>query len=424
MLGQAEVELIDVATDEEAVEHADRNALLDGLHDDRAEVRKALVQRTHRLRSYNQLRGYAGTQAQFDAYAELGREWLQFYMPEYAEADAYADTTRIGPLTFAQWKGIVVDVCAIGFACAEVEDAARLFQGWHTPGHFLSMPPSRISEQQLRTCFLVAGIPDQEQLYKQICECLILDADNAESNFGADGAVAILVRIGANVFMPRYARCGNPYMFLVSRLSKVYAREAKRMGQEREPQFVADLRNLLGNDNYTFGKERVDIFVNKVPLTDIDAVVYEKHTDSLYLIQLKWLAVHAYDLERREKQYTELVKVDTWINKVQSWVDRTPPRTILAHVGLGDSGIDPNKLNIRLVVLNRWWTRYSGKPEFSGGAVWMSWSRLRLLIRRAGDHVSPFDVAWDEAKVLQPAAVKKRKRFRRQFPGLTVWVER
>jgi len=424
LLGPTEVELIAEAADEEAVEHADRNALLDGLHDDRAEARKTLVQRTNRLRGYNQLRGYAGTQAQFNAYVELGRGWLEFFMPEYAEADAYAGTTLIGPLTFAQWKGIVVNVCAMGFACAEQEDAARHMRGWNTPGHFLSMPPSRISAEQLRTCFAVAGIPDQEQLYNQIAECLILDAGNAGADYGADGAVPILMRIGTDVFMPRYARNSNPYMFLVSRLAKVYARDAKRMSQEREPQFVADLQTLLGGDRYTFGKERVDIFVKKVPLTDIDAVVYEKHTSSLYLIQLKWFAVHAHDLERREEQYDELCKVGKWINKVQGWVDRMPRQTILAHVGLGDAGIDPDMINIRLVVLNRWWTRYSGKPAFPDGAVWMSWSRLGWLMRCARDHVSPFGVAWEEAKVLQPGLHKTRKRFRRKFPGLTVWIER
>jgi len=423
MLGPAEVELIAEAVDEEAVEHADRNALLDGMHGDRGELAKILVQRTNRMHSYNQLRGYAGTDAQFDAYVELGREWLEFFMPEYAEADAYAGTTRIGLLTFAQWKSVVVNVCAIGFAYAEQEDAARDMRGWNTPGHFLSIPPSRISAQQLRTAFAVAGIPDQQELYTQIAECLILDASNALVDYGADGAVPILVRIGEDVFMPRYARNGNPYMFLVSRLAKVYSRDAKRMGQEREPKFVCDLKNLLGNDNYIFGMERVDIFVNKIPLTDIDAVVYEKHTGSLYLIQLKWLAVHAHDLERREKQYDELCKVGIWIDKMQDWIDRMPSQKILAHVGLGDAGIDTETLNIRLVVLNRWWTRYSGKPAFPAGAVWMSWSRLGWLVRNAHDQVSPFSAAWEEAKVLRPGLPKKGKRFRRQFPGLTVWVE-
>lgn len=423
-LGPQEIELVTHSFDEEAAEHADRNALLDGLHGDRFKVRTALKCRLEKLHRYNHLHGFAGTKAQLDAYVELGRELLEFWRPEYAEADAYVDTTSIGPLSFAQWKTVAENVCAMGFAYAEQENAALLGRGWTTPGHFLMMPLSRISPEQLRTCFAVAGMPNSETLYDKIAECLILDPGTAVADYGADGAMPILIRVGTDVFMPRYARQGNPYAFLVSRISKVYSSQARRILAEREPQFVRDLQALLGNEKYLFGKERVDIYLKKVRQTDIDAVVYEKHSHTLYLIQIKWLAVHAYDLERREEQYDELYKIGKWINKVDGWAKRMPYEVILSEVGLDSVGIDPKKkLKINLVVLNRWWTRFSGKPALPPGAAWLSWSRLCWLVRNKRNYPSPFKAACEEASLVRGTPRMTLRRLRHQFQGLTVWVE-
>ena len=67
-------------------------------------------------------------------------------------------------------------------------------------------------------------------------------------------------------------------------------------------------------------------------------------------------------MARREKQHDELLnKAGGWVQKIANWVGEVGPDKVLHTVGLGNDAIDPAKLTIRLLVLNRWWTRFSGR---------------------------------------------------------------
>jgi hypothetical protein len=112
-----------------------------------------------------------------------------------------------------------------------------------------------------------------------------------------------------------------------------------------------------------------------------------------------------------------------WIGKVQQWVDTTPSLDVLKHIGFENADIDLETLQIRLVMLNRGWTRFSGKELFENTAAWMSWSRLCWMLRGAQLAGSQLGEAWHQA--IQTQAVPYHpagNRYEYQFPRLTVII--
>lgn len=418
------IEIRKMVTDEEAIEHADRNALLDGEHDDRKDVLNRIDTLMKNAVQSSRFGGYIEPKQELAAYTDIGRQYLEFYISEYAEAEAFADSSMIGPLTFSQWKRIAINVCALGFAKSLLEDIDLLKRGRFTLEAFSLMPPSRISSEELRECFYVSEIPNCQNIFDQITSCLILSEENAEADYGGHGVQPILIRIGDEVLMPRYSRLGNPYMFLVTRLAQVYRGEIRRIVSEREKKFQDDLSERLDSEYYLYGNPNVFLYrPNKTILTDIDSVIYEKETNCLYLIQLKWFALYD-SFEQRESQYEKLQdKGNEWIDKVQRWVDTTPPIEVLKHVGFENIDIDPKTLQIRLVMLNRGWTRFSGKEVFENTAAWISWSRLCWMLRGAPLRGSKLAEAWDQAMQTQTIPFQPAgNRYEYKFPGLTVIV--
>ncbi|QOY95957.1 hypothetical protein IM543_09055 [Massilia sp. UMI-21] len=397
--GPDEVEIRKVAASEEALEHRDRDALLDAEHNERSDNRKRIDKLFEQAWHARFAAGPAGDSQALAAFREAGRQYLEFFASEYAEADAFADGTEIGPLTFAQWKQIVVNVCSLAFAKAWLEEITLMEQRRFNPLGFLTLIPTQISDAELRECFRVPGVPEQPELFEKVKACLVLGEENAKLDYGPDGAIPCLVSLGDAVFAPRYSRLGNPYMFLVQRLAKIYSFQMRRILAERESEFQDEIATLLRSNHYLFGESNVKLLKEEQILTDIDLVVYERSTNCLYLIQLKWLAVYARELARREKQYDELLnKAGGWVQKVASWVGKVGPDNVLRTVGLGDDAIDPAKLTVRLLVLNRWWARFSGKEPFNAQAAWLSWSRLKLLAREVPSGSAPLDYIYLSAQ--------------------------
>lgn len=422
VLAPDEIEIRKMAADEEAAEYNDRNALLDAQHAERLDERRhldLLFQQTVEFRDT------AGPSGYWQAFAELrsvGRSYLELFAVDYAEADAFANDTKIGPLTFSQWKYIILNIWSLGFAKACLEDIFLIESGRFSPHGFLTLTPTRISDAELRECFRVPGVPEQPGLLEQVKTCIILTTENAKIDYDPDGAMPCLVGIGGAVFAPRCSRLVNPYQFLVQRLAKVYSFQMRRILAEREKQFQDELMALLGNDLYIFGDANVDLFKRKQKITDIDAVIYEKPTGCLYLVQLKWLAVHANELDRRERQYDELqTKAGDWVHKVAEWVCRVGRDEVLQTVGLGGRVTDPTKLKIRLFVLNRWWGRFSGKDPFDARAAWLSWSRLRWIMRDVTTGSPPLNYVYGKAmRMLPPPFTVAAKPHRYVVAGLTV----
>ncbi|WP_208277480.1 hypothetical protein [Massilia oculi] len=393
------IQIHHLVQDQESLEHADRNALLDAEHDQRDEIRKKIAAMVRSEHQAHVARGFPCSQTDLDAFAKLGRRYLEFYLNEYPEAEAFADESFVGPLKFKQWKEIMINICALGFAKSELEDAGLQLENLYYPEGFLMMRPSLITHEELRKCFDVTGATENLPDFQELAECIILSSDNATAEYGPDGALPCLVRLGEDVYITRYGRLGNPYMFLVMRLAKVYAFQMRRLTKEREEPFQKDLQRRLSDDNYIFGEPGVKIYgARNRPLTDIDSVIYEKATNCLYLIQLKWLAVHSANFELREKQHNELVEKGTsWLDKVESWVNRKATAEILQHVGIDNISIDIPTLKVRYLLLNRGWTRFSGKEAFDPRAAWISWSRLCWLMLCASDRTARLDHAWREA---------------------------
>jgi hypothetical protein len=417
------IEIRRLAEDEEALEHADRNALLDAEHNDRDEIKRRIDTMLANERQAHADRSYPCSPHELAAFTEIGRRYLEFYLPEYPEAEAFADDSIIGPLTFAQWRGIAIKVCALAFAKAELEDGTLQLNGQYDPAGFLLMTPTRISDAELRACFDVAGMPNSAAIFDELAACLILSKDNATAEYGPDVALPCLIRIGEDVFITRYGRLGNPYLFLVARLAKVYAFQMRRLSKERETPFQTDLQRRLDGGDYLFGTPSVTLYhTGKVPLTDIDAVVYEKATNCLYLVQLKWLAVYSSDFKLREKQYNELqTKGAAWLDKVKEWVSKRTFTNVLQHVGVDDASINVSTLQIRYLLLNRGWTRFSAKEAFDTRGAWISWSRLCWLMRCASDSASRLDEAWREASESRAQPLRPTgERRETALPGLTV----
>lgn len=423
------VEINLVGDNLERLEHADRNALLEAERNDRNLARLAIENaESDLLQKTLNVRGYTDSTQEFEDLRKIFRLRARLNMPVYAEADEFANKTQIGPLQFRDWKKIAINLCAIGATKAHLEDRSLARSGKLTKINFLENPPILISKEELELCFRIPALDEDPRIRDEILSCFLLDPKYAhEMPESIDAPAPLLVSVQNEILMPRYSRIGNPYAFLLYRLKKIYDSKMSRVKDDRERQFRNDLERRLDSSKYFFVQRSLTLRrSDKSILTDVDAAVYEKQSNTLYFIQLKWLAVLARDIRTRESQYTNLINPATeWVGKVHNWIALNSSKIILEKAGLRNLVCDDTTFQIRLMVVHRWWTRFSGKPPYDNRATWLSWPRFSLLLRQYNSSNCPLSCAWHNGNAVDglnsSEALNKHSTYY-NFPGLKVVI--
>jgi len=130
---------------------------------------------------------------------------------------------------------------------------------------------------------------------------------------------------------------------------------------------------------------------------DIDAALFERSSNCLYLFQMKWSNVFALSLRERRNRMLYLAKANTWIEQTTQWVASSGKQEVLSRLCLDNKGIDRDDFEIRLVVLARFTARFSGTTGFDQRAAWISWPSLSRLVEENRGKASPLEEAFCRA---------------------------
>ncbi|WP_313166810.1 hypothetical protein [Massilia oculi] len=421
--------------DMEALENADRNWVNDWERVLAAKQwRTVLAERDanlSRLRPhYNRLRdGRLMLLAMDDQHLRTERDIQVLNALEYAESESFSDDVRIGPLTFGKWKQIAVSFAAL--LTINFQHAAKAIHA------------ERLAEHAMLN--LLAPFLDDTTAIQLIGQCCADDgpahADEILAAFAADRdeaerfrnrfdfASPILIKVPGGYLCTQKGPIDNPYWYLTDKLKVRYAKQWHVSAADvtvREAVFQNDLERLFSRPAYAIGKSNVKLKrADGSVATDIDATVFERASNTIYLFQLKWPDVYAGDWRPRESRARHLRDDgDKWIKEVNDWLARMWPVSapaVLSALDLQHVLTDPSIVRFRLVMLSRLWTRFSGKPAYNDGAAWISWTRLRKLLFQSQKPNASLDAAWREMCVPSPRTSLPMRSSEVVLPGLMLY---
>lgn len=350
--------------------------------------------------------GYVGIWRDHFIRYDSDRDLLRLYQEQATssmitspEADALPDEAVIGPRTFGEWKQVAVT--ALARASLHLSFATRLCALNEGKLDLRNLLTVHVRHEDLRAVWSQqTGIVDDYGL-DEIADIFMLTAEHADEYFSNyDYPLPYNIRFGKYfALLPQFGYLGNACTYLVTELKRKYRNDWDKAVNQREAKFQRELYALLSEPNYIRGRENFTIRNSTGGTeTDIDAVLFEKASNCLYLFQLKWFDVFAHGLKERQSKLTNLLKANKWVEQVSHWTTSMAHDELLSRLALKGLRLPSPPFEIRLVVLTRYSARFSGTHQYDERAAWMSWPRLCRLVTENEGHASPLKMAWHAVK--------------------------
>jgi hypothetical protein len=334
------------------------------------------------------------------------------------EGEAFPPDLKIGGRSFGEWK----DVCeqALGRVLCHIEFALLLYQkhpGQVSLRDILTIPTKR---EDVASVWIQAGMqPGQVKSTIAALELSVDRIDEWERAF--EPPTPFYIGVGQDfVLAPCFGALANPYFSLFRHLKSEYRVDWDRGVDCREDVFRSDLSQAFPEPRFSvpahgFGLKRPDGSM----LTDIDAVILDRHTGTLGLVQLKWHDIFGMSLAELDSRRRNIAEANKWVERVLSWVDGRSSTEVLCSLGVdGTASARPPVL----YVIARYHANFSGMVEPDRRAMWLAWPEI-LHDLKATDDADPL------AHLASIAAVRRSKisevgevRQEFHFPGLQVNV--
>jgi hypothetical protein len=216
---------------------------------------------------------------------------------------------------------------------------------------------------------------------RQLMEGLTLDADGAAySEMRHEIPLPYYIDAGEDfVLLPMFGGLLNPHAGLLEHLRRNYRRDWDTIVDGREDIFREELRQLLPEPRYmVLGTGLKLRRKDGSTLTDADAVVLDRETGDVVLVQLKWYDVYGFSLAERDSRRANLLaKGNEWVAKVHAWIDGRTSAEIAKAYGWGEAG----DAAPRMLVMARHSSRFAGEGRFDARASWTSWHALTEAVR-------------------------------------------
>ncbi|ROU01355.1 hypothetical protein EB809_04445 [Marinobacter sp. R17] len=305
---------------------------------------------------------------------EAYRENARLFSRSFPEGEAFPDETPIGDRTFGDWK----EACnqALGRILTHIDFAM-----------FLHNKKPSIALDNVLTIFIrrddaeavweEAGLPPSQ--IRATMRALTLeheDLDGWEQAF--EVPTVFYIGIGKNfLLLPCFGALLNSYFALFRHLRDRYRVDWDRAVDNREAVFRASLGELFSHSRYLvpdhgFKLRRESGSV----ITDIDAVIVDRETGDLALVQLKWHDVFGFSLKERESRRKNIEKANEWVKRVVSWIDGRSSQEVAA--GLGIEGTLSRRPPV-LYVIARYEARFSGDHVYDDRACWLGWPEMQAV---------------------------------------------
>ena len=216
----------------------------------------------------------------------------------------------------------------------------------------------------------------------EVMGCLCLTPEHYEKYLEEPGAPPppYLMMSDTQVIRSTAGCLANPCGFLNRMLKIRHPLDHSKMVNRREDRFIKDLGRLFEGERFIRIEKPVPVTIEKpVPGkkkkkdTDIDAVIYDTHTKSLGLFQLKWQDPLGESVRLRRTKAENFFEANEWVDIVCKWLQQRNGAEILKETQVMPQQPAQDALGeIFLFVLGRHNVHYTNSTP-DARAVWGSW---------------------------------------------------
>jgi hypothetical protein len=300
--------------------------------------------------------------------------------------DAFPGDARFGGLEFDLYRASVATLC--GWMLKHLA-FMRILKKKH-PHLEISNLSTIHQGKKVLAGYFVAALEIDPAAAEQCLRVLTLTHTDKPQLAMPKGPPAPLVELGSAHVLESVAGCLNaPFHFIGASLRHKYPGDWDRAVSLREKTFRNELYSLFPQREIVRVPTQIKIRqVNQV-LTDIDAAIFDPRNNIGGLFQLKWQEPFGPSIRARDSRKRNfLAPTIVWIEQVLSFVQSLTPRKLADSFGLKLS--DAQKIKyLRLFVIGRNFSHFSGEGAPDERAAWGLWPQLLHLAAEQYDHANP-----------------------------------
>ncbi|MEK3865190.1 hypothetical protein MHH60_17080 [Paenibacillus sp. FSL H7-0716] len=219
------------------------------------------------------------------------------------------------------------------------------------------------------------------EMASEIFDIFILDDQKKEYYNHIGAPTPLFIRISSTQLLRSFTGCiYKPIEFMLSEIKRQYSKDWDRNTNERELLFRKELYAWFNEKRFMTFDRSIDIYENGRIITDIDGCIFDKKTNDIAFIQLKWQD-SIYDSTRsftsKKKNYIE--KSTKWVKDIEEWVNKASEKQIADFLHLSPQLIQKDK--IKFFVIGRHNGNYSGDEKPPSNAAWCQWYNLLEIFR-------------------------------------------
>lgn len=329
----------------------------------------------------------------YEGHQELKEIYRQRAMIEVLgclEAEAMPHEAIIGGRPYAEWRAICVE--SLGRVFNHIAYASRLMTRFPALSirNLLTIP---VLQKDARAVWIEAG--HRPGYAKDTISHLALDAQSIGPWLHHHEIPApFYIDVGGGWFLlPMFGGLLNPVCGLVRTLRLRHMRDWDKAVDGRETYFRGDLRNHFGEPHFDVPDHGMTLRRDDGShITDVDAIILDRETGSLALVQLKWLDLYGMSPKERESRRLNLLKANEWVDRVSGWIAGRNSRQVGKALGLRGKASE-SKPPI-LMVIPRYAARFTFNDRLDDRACWMAWPevvRMRIEQKQTSDPLAELE---------------------------------
>lgn len=313
-----------------------------------------------------------------DYYKECGKRYSKWL----AGADNFSSSSTFGGIPYREYKKVLTAL--IGWSLKHKDCCTTLINRKKN-----KINPWNIYSLAVRKDDLVKDISHwtgiEERKADKVLDVLTLTPEN--KNFFADypgGPPPPFIKISEqHLYRSIAGTLSNPYFFMNRMLRKSFKKDYSKAVNEREEQFRNDLYGLFQAKHILKCNTPVFLKSGGKKVTDIDAMLFDTHSCSLLLVQLKWMEPFGRNMrERFSKSKNFVERAEKWIDSVIHWRERNNPYNLLSNF---EDLKEKNEIQeVQLLIIGRYYSYFSGQ-NIDQRAAWSSWYQIKRLSLESPD---------------------------------------
>lgn len=318
-----------------------------------------------------------------DFYRQLGILWTR----QTPQNDPLPPEVMLGGLPFAMYAAGVITLT--GWALKHLDFAQALLAT--NPSLDLRNVATIFQRTEVLSDSLSRALDISPDAAAQVVDVLTIRAENAVAVLSSPkSAIGPFVGVAAGHVIKSItgSLAGGSY-FLATELRRRFRSDWDCAVDLRERVFRRDLYRLFLAPRYMKVDRAIKLKQAGKALTDVDATILDRSTGTLGLFQLKWQDPFGSSMKLWGSRRANLVEEgNRWVRLVYGW--------LLAHDleslpdALGLRGVLTARVTaVRLFVIGRNFSRFSGEDLADERAAWGQWPQLLRLINEEYDMRDP-----------------------------------